>query len=145
VAKRTCVSERLEAKTQTTDTGCIVWTGYCDPDGYGRINIIDRPAALAHRVAWVEAHGPIPPETPCVLHRCDNPPCCNIDHLFLGTQEDNMVDKVTKGRGSTNGNDRKTHCPQGHPYDGANTYTDAHGKRYCRTCQRIRARERRLA
>jgi hypothetical protein len=93
--------ERIAAKVQRTDSGCLIWTGYCDPDGYGRINIVGlSPAALVHRVAWTEAHGPIPAETPWVLHRCGNPPCCDIEHLFLGTHEDNMADMASKNRGS---------------------------------------------
>ncbi len=52
---------------------------------------------MAHRWAWVQAHGEIPAGM-CVLHRCDNPPCINVAHLFLGTKSDNNVDRRTKGR-----------------------------------------------
>jgi hypothetical protein len=52
---------------------------------------------LAHRVAWTEANGEIPPGIQ-VLHGCDNPPCWNEQHLFLGTNLDNMRDKMRKGR-----------------------------------------------
>jgi hypothetical protein len=52
---------------------------------------------LAHRIVWEENNGPIP-EGEWVLHRCDNPPCVNPDHLFLGTRSDNMVDCTMKGR-----------------------------------------------
>jgi hypothetical protein len=50
-----------------------------------------------HRVAWEEANGPIP-DGKCVLHSCDNPPCCNPEHLFLGSDIDNVVDRDAKGR-----------------------------------------------
>lgn len=53
----------------------------------------------AHRAAWLLAGREIPPETPQVLHRCDNPSCCNLDHLFLGTNADNQLDKARKQRG----------------------------------------------
>jgi len=52
---------------------------------------------MAHRKAWEDEHGPIPPGMN-VCHHCDNPPCINPDHLFLGTQKDNAVDMSRKGR-----------------------------------------------
>lgn len=53
---------------------------------------------LTHRLAWVEAYGPIPPEFPQVLHHCDNPPCRRLSHLFVGTAADNVRDMHAKGR-----------------------------------------------
>ncbi len=91
---------RLNVKWLPEDRGyttpCHVWQGGTNPQGYGYGDASSRDAA--HRQAWVNAHGPIPPETPHVLHRCDQPPCVNVEHLFLGTQEDNMADCVAKGR-----------------------------------------------
>lgn len=52
---------------------------------------------LAHRLAWEFVHGAVPPGQ-CVLHRCDNPPCVRVDHLFLGTVADNNADRDRKGR-----------------------------------------------
>jgi hypothetical protein len=54
---------------------------------------------LEHRRAWTEANGPIP-DGMFVLHHCDNRACSNVEHLFLGTQTDNMRDMLAKGRGS---------------------------------------------
>ncbi len=52
---------------------------------------------MTHRVAWEDANGPVP-DGKCVLHKCDNPPCCNPEHLFLGTREENNADRDAKGR-----------------------------------------------
>lgn len=76
-----------------------MWTGYRDKQGYGAVWFQGR-MWLAHRVAWVKAHGPIP-EGLCVLHHCDNPPCCEAEggeHLFLGTKADNSLDMAAKKR-----------------------------------------------
>lgn len=78
---------------------CWPWTGDTDSNGYGRLSV-EGLRVRAHRYAWERANGPIP-EGMFVLHRCDNPPCCNERHLFLGTIKDNNRDRLSKGR---NGN-----------------------------------------
>lgn len=70
-----------------------------DPFGYGGFWFEGRTHA-SHRMAWLLTHGRIPKGL-CVLHRCDNPPCCNPAHLFLGTKSDNALDRHRKGRTST--------------------------------------------
>lgn len=80
----------------TLGTACWVWTKGKTAFGYGQF-MIARRATAAHRLAWELTHGAVPPAR-CVLHRCDNPPCCNPDHLFLGTRADNNADMVAKGR-----------------------------------------------
>jgi transposase len=79
-----------------TESGCWEWAKGCFFDGYGRIWIAGKNRK-AHRVAWGMTYGEIPARM-CVLHRCDNPPCINPHHLFLGTQADNMSDCSAKGR-----------------------------------------------
>ncbi len=99
---RTCVrgsiAKRLRAHVQIDRaTGCHVWMGNRDNGGYGRMSIGPGVRA-AHRIAWELANGPIP-EGMLVLHTCDNPACCNPEHLKLGTQGENMRDRIKRGRG----------------------------------------------
>lgn len=84
--------------------GCWEWTGGRGNHKYGVFYPKHGVSALAHRVSWELAHGAIP-DGMHVLHRCDNRPCVNPSHLFLGTNDDNIADKVSKGRQSR-GEDR---------------------------------------
>ena len=88
--------ERL-ARLSVDDGDCRVWIGSINRYGYGRITMRPHNVLTAHRVAWEEAHGPIPAGT-IVRHKCDNPPCINPDHLELGTTAENMRDKAERGR-----------------------------------------------
>lgn len=111
--------------TKRTANGCFEWQGYRNAGGYGRYS-----QKLAHRLAYSFAKGD--PGNLTVCHTCDNPPCCNPDHLWLGTQQDNLRDAMVKGRLRGAG---QTHCKQGHEFTEANTYR--YGKRrFCRTCNR---------
>ena len=90
--------ERFDAKwIPEPMSGCWLWTGAVLSAGYGLMRGRRPGNILAHRVSWELAHGPIP-EDQYVLHRCDVPSCVNPNHLFLGTQKDNMADCVKKGR-----------------------------------------------
>jgi hypothetical protein len=81
---------------------CWPFKGYRNKEGYGRVSIAGK-LMLAHRVAWILTNGPIPKSKASkhgtvVMHRCDNPACCNPKHLRLGTQRENIADRKTKGR-----------------------------------------------
>jgi hypothetical protein len=76
--------------------GCWIWLGRKYPNGYGRIGY-QGSEICSHRLSWIVHRGQITDEL-MVLHKCDNPKCINPDHLFLGTQADNMHDMVTKNR-----------------------------------------------
>lgn len=96
--------------------------------GYGTIGSSDTPREairqlLVHRVMWEEANGPIP-DGLFVLHRCDNPPCCNPSHLFLGTAKDNAIDCRNKGRGANGaGPGEKHNCSKLSDAQRAEIYT----------------------
>ena len=86
---------RFWNKVEKTNT-CWIWTGSKNNMGYPRININGR-VELAHRVSYRIIKGTIP-EGLRVLHKCDTPLCVNPNHLFLGTQKDNMTDMSKKQR-----------------------------------------------
>lgn len=88
---------RFWAKVRKT-ADCWLWTGHRDRHGYGRVWLDTRRIQFAHRIAWELTNGSIA-DGLCCLHRCDEPACCRIDHLFLGTRVDNMHDMWAKGRG----------------------------------------------
>lgn len=134
------LKERFEEKVSPEpNSGCHLWAASGFPHGYGKISV-DGESTGAHRVAWELYRGAIPTGLH-VLHRCDIRCCVNPDHLFLGTPQDNVDDKMAKNRGysgSRHHNSRKTHCPQGHPFNEENTYAwtrpDGLINRYCRVC-----------
>lgn len=121
---------------------CWPWLGSQQkPMGYGHWTWWDGErgrSTTAHRKAWQLTNGPIP-EGMMVLHSCDNPPCCNPAHLWLGTHADNMADKVAKGRQSRLGRPVATHCKHGHEFTPETEVTFKGGFRTCRICHNARS------
>lgn len=97
------LEERYWDKVIKTESGCWGWVGYTNPRGYGRLWSGERDKngypipALASRVSYKIHKGEIP-EGFQVCHHCDNPPCSNPEHLFVGTPDDNMQDLKQKRR-----------------------------------------------
>jgi hypothetical protein len=115
---------------------CIHHAGWSNGNGYGRV-WYQGQHWLAHRLEWHLQVGPIP-EGMYVLHKCDNPSCIAIEHLYVGDQKDNMRDRAERGRVPP----RPEFCPQGHPATPENTYYPP-SRPYprCLTCHRTQARE----
>lgn len=89
-------SERFAARVDKS-SDCWMWTGAKTSAGYGNFTTADRRNVLAHRYAFEQEHGPIE-DGSVVLHKCDTPACVNPNHLRRGTQKDNILDMLGKGR-----------------------------------------------
>jgi hypothetical protein len=141
------IIERFEEKVDVNgiqmphmDTRCYAWKASVDKVWlYGWFRVKKGKMRRAHKVAYELYVGEVP-DGMCVCHKCDNPPCTRLDHLFLGTTKDNNLDRAKKGR-TKNGNTNKTHCDNGHPFSEANTYL-WNGYRRCRTCHNAIKRKR---
>ena len=90
------IKTRFWEKVDRSADGCWQWTGSKDQDGYGRFQT-DGKRTTTSRVAWMLTNGSIP-DGMFVCHHCDNPSCVRPDHLFVGTQRDNVRDCIRKGR-----------------------------------------------
>jgi hypothetical protein len=89
--------DRFWAKIDRPPIGCWEWTASRTSLGYGKIGTTRSVWEFAHRIMWMLVHGPIP-DGHIICHRCDNPPCVNPDHLFLGSHLDNFRDSQSKKR-----------------------------------------------
>src|SRR5262245_29914462 len=87
------------SNVERSDGDCWPWRKSRNRNGYVNTKFLfnGNVVSLAHRIAWTLTNGDIPADM-WVLHKCDNPPCCNPDHLFIGTAKDNNRDASLKGR-----------------------------------------------
>jgi hypothetical protein len=100
------LEEKFFSKIKKEDNGCWIYTGFTDKNGYGSFRYDPSHNVRAHRFSfWYHIYKPqgiswedFDDFIKCVLHKCDNPPCCNPDHLFPGTNKDNTQDMIQKGR-----------------------------------------------
>lgn len=119
---------------------CWEWQKSRDKHGYGYVGQ-DAKTKKAHRVSYETFIGLIP-EGMCVLHRCDNPPCINPEHLFLGTLKQNALDRDAKHRGPDS---KKLYCKRGHLFSAENLVVSVlknYGKRVCKKCTQAYDNER---
>lgn len=116
----TTVRERFIDKVDKLSSvnGCWLWTGNVTSSGYGKVGLGSTSSGdvLAHRLSWELVNNKPVPKGMYVLHHCDNPLCVNPNHLFVGSQADNIQDMLAKGRcrhpnparGERNGNSKLT-------------------------------------
>jgi hypothetical protein len=90
------LKDRFWSKVLKTDT-CWLWQGFITKKGYGYFGVGNGKNDHAHRVSYRLTYGEFDNKLQ-VLHKCDNPPCVRPDHLFLGTNSDNYLDKLAKNR-----------------------------------------------
>src|ERR1019366_5456905 len=122
-------------KMSMSESGCWTWTGSLDKDGYGK-SWQEGGSYRAHRASYEFFVGPIPAGL-TIDHLCRNRACVRPDHLEPVTNGVNIM----RGIGVAPVNVRKTECPSGHAYSGANLRIEG-TERLCRTCQNARRRRR---
>lgn len=119
---------------------CWEWQASKNKLGYGHFRIFGS-MKLAHRISWLIFNEKIPEKT-LVCHSCDNPSCVNSNHLWLGSNKDNIKDRDLKIR---QWQMKKTHCSRyNHPLNGNNLYITPSNSRSCKECVRINKRNYRL-
>ena len=133
--------ERFWAKVDKDSDphGCWVWTGALTSHGYGH-GYVNKVHFTAHRRSYESLVGAISPGLD-LDHLCRNRACVNPAHLEPVTRQENILRGMTIPAAHA----KKTHCPEGHQYDEANTAYSSTGSRQCITCRRTRARRKYLA
>lgn len=118
------------------NTGCWLWAGGLSSRGRAMFSISGSKNCFASRLAYMLARGPIA-DGLCVCHTCDVPLCVNPDHLFLGTQQENLADMRSKGRSGIHPWKNLTHCRRGHLRTPENIRVIRGRWSRCKLCSRI--------
>lgn len=134
--------EELLKRVDRSDK-CWIWLkARNSKEGYGRV-WCKGELWHTHRLVWELVNGPIPAGL-YVCHKCDNPPCVNPDHLFLGGARENRMDAYSKGRVPLKRRVKeKTNCGKGHPYTNGNIVIQWNGNssyKACLICKRASVR-----
>lgn len=139
---------RFWAKVRATPVddpnACWLWQAATDGHGYGQFNAGGGNIVKAYAFLYKEMHGPIAPGLE-LDHLCRVRRCVNPDHLEPVTHQENVARSPIVGQGGGKAQRAKSHCPQGHPYDEANTYIAKGGGRCCRACHRERVKKAKAA
>lgn len=133
-SKRLAPYQRFYLQVEKSNDGCWRWKGHLTRAGYGNF-FLNGHSVVASRASWILHFGD--PGELQVCHTCDNPSCVKPDHLFLGTQTDNLRDMADKKRGNAG----LKACKNGHPFDAANTYKHRR-RRNCRACNSVAQKRR---
>jgi len=126
----------ITSKIFYSPDGCWYWIGATNSRNRGQI-YFENKIALAHRAVFTILKGIIPTGL-LVCHTCDNGLCVNPDHMFLGTNKDNTVDMVNKGRHYQT---LKRFCKYGHEFTPENTGKHSNGSRRCKKCTNEQCRQ----
>ncbi len=89
--------EWCEQKCVLVDNGCLLWTGFTNEKGYGRVKL-GKVLVFLHRLVFEVKNKVSLTKDICVCHKCDTPNCIRVEHLFSGTNKDNVADRESKGR-----------------------------------------------
>lgn len=141
--------ERIMARCVPNERGCWIYQGYkhrssrgaAGQPGYGGTSYRGKAVRIHRKMLEIKLGRSLPVEIQA-CHECDNPPCCNPDHLYPGTNQQNHIDGGKRGRMS---GQSKTHCKHGHEFTPENTRWAVRnvangmlGKaRNCKECHRI--------
>lgn len=139
------IAERFWANVDSSagPEECWPWIASRAISGHGRFGSGIDKIWSSHRWLMAKLANEKLERSDFVCHKCDNPPCCNPSHLYIGSAQDNIRDRESRGRsGSGRVNAVKTHCPRGHLYDEKNTLMK-NGSRNCRACHAAREVRRR--